>query len=171
MLSGLLLQQDYSINREIYGYDTFTGMTLPSSHDIKTKSTESALKKFNKTKRDDYVDWCYASIEDVRNEYKKIVGNENGLNLIKGDVANTLLEEKIPDEIAILRLDTDFYESTKITLEMLAPRVVNKGWIIIDDYGSWKGCRKAVDEYFQGRNVLMHRVDKGCRAIIVDNER
>ena len=52
-------------------------------------------------------------------------------------------------KISLLRLDTDFYESTKKEMEVLYPRLQNKGILIIDDYGHWKGSKKAVDDYFK----------------------
>jgi hypothetical protein len=67
----------------------------------------------------------------------------------------------IPERIAILRLDTDWYESTKHELEHLFPRLVQGGVLILDDYGHWLGARKAVDEYFadQAISMLLHRTD------------
>ena len=73
-----------------------------------------------------------------------------------------------PKKISILRLDTDFYESTKIELETFYPLLSQKGVLIIDDYGDFPGCRKAVDEYFSDKKVLMIGVDKSCRVIIKD---
>jgi O-methyltransferase len=67
----------------------------------------------------------------------------------------------VPEQIALLRLDTDWYESTKCELEILFPRLVKGGVIIIDDYGCWQGARKAVDEYFNKNNIaiLLNRMD------------
>ena len=70
------------------------------------------------------------------------------VHLIKGKVEDTLFSQTIPDKIAILRLDTDFYESTKIELEVLWSRLVKGGIIIIDDYAAWNGAQKAVNEFF-----------------------
>ena len=87
-------------------------------------------------------------------------------NLIKGKVEDTLLIDKnIPEKISILRLDTDFYESTKIELEILFPRLEKNGILIIDDYGYKYGARKAVDEYFKDRPFLIY-VDHDCRLLI-----
>jgi hypothetical protein len=87
--------------------------------------------------------------------------------LIKGNVEQTLLEEKnLPEKISILRLDTDWYASTKIELEMLYKRLVKGGILIIDDCGHWQGARKAVDEYFKNKNIWLHYVDYTCRYII-----
>jgi hypothetical protein len=87
--------------------------------------------------------------------------------LCKGPVEKTLLNKKnLPKKISLLRLDTDFYESTKIELEILYPLLVKKGVLIIDDYGHWKGARKAVDEYFKNCYNCVHRIDYTCRLII-----
>lgn len=67
--------------------------------------------------------------------------------------------------ILILRLDTDFFASTKIELEVLYPKLVSGGVLIIDDYGHWKGQRKAVDDFF-GKNKWLHIVDYSCRYLI-----
>ena len=87
-------------------------------------------------------------------------------NLIKGKVEDTLLNDKnIPEKISILRLDTDFYDSTKVELERLFPRLEKNGILIIDDYGNFKGARKAVDEYFKTKPFLIY-VDPSCRLLI-----
>ena len=91
------------------------------------------------------------------------------INFIKGDVCRTLNDTtNIPNKIAFLRLDTDWYESTKIELEILFPRLVKGGVLIIDDYGHFEGARKAVDEYFSqlSDNYFMHRIDYSARIII-----
>ena len=71
----------------------------------------------------------------------------------------------LPDKIAVLRLDTDWYESTMHEMVYLYPILVKGGVIIIDDYGHWKGCKKAVDEYLLKQNIklLLNRVDYTCR--------
>jgi len=151
--------------RQIIGYDTFSGMTMPNSNEKKIGSKNLAINKWKATNKGKYVDWCYASLKEVSENYSNVVGTDN-LRLIKGAVEDTLqVKRSLPERIALLRIDTDFYESVLISLQVLAPRVVNNGIIIIDDYGSWSGCKKAVDEYF-GPNVFLQRVDNGSRLII-----
>ena len=77
------------------------------------------------------------------------------------------LNKNLPDDISILRLDTDFYESTLVELEVLYPKLANGGILIIDDYGSYQGAKKAVDEYFKHRPFLIY-IDHSCRMIIKD---
>ena len=74
--------------------------------------------------------------------------------------------ENLPNKISILRLDTDFYESTKIELKYLYPLLVEGGILIIDDYGSWLGSKKATDEYFSNKINFMHFIDHSARMII-----
>ena len=109
----------------------------------------------------------------VGNEIAEVENNlsENcsltNVKLIKGRVEETLLVRKnLPKKISILRLDTDFYSSTKVELNILYPRLVTGGVLIIDDYGFWKGARKAVDEYFKNFRPFFHYVDHSCRLMI-----
>ena len=111
--------------------------------------------------------WTKASLDDVKNFSKKLFSDIDEFNFIKGKVEDTLKDKRnLPNKISLLRLDTDLYESTKIELNILYPLLVEKGILIIDDYGDFQGCRKAVDEYFSDKNVLMISVDKSCRVIV-----
>ena len=149
------------IKRKFYGFDTFEGMPKPSFHDgIKINEVYQNFKDRNEP-------WTKASLEDVKNSTEFFFNDIGDFNFIKGMVENTLQEKKnLPDKISLLRLDTDLYESTKIELNILYPLLVEKGVLIIDDYGDFPGCRKAVDEYFLDKNVLMTSVDKSCRLIV-----
>ena len=85
--------------------------------------------------------------------------NFDDTKYVVGLVEDTL-EKESPSKISILRLDTDFYESTKKELEILYPKLQVGGVIIVDDYGHWKGCKKAVDEYFRDKkNIFFQQVD------------
>ena len=104
--------------------------------------------------------------DDVKKNIKNNTNFDN-IFLIEGKVEETLKNKKnIPKKISILRLDTDFYKSTKIELEILFPRLVKGGVLIIDDYGYWRGAKKAVDEYFSNYRQFMHYVDYSCRLLI-----
>ena len=65
-----------------------------------------------------------------------------------------------------MRLDTDFYESTKIELEVLYKKLSIGGVLIIDDYGNWLGAKKAVDEFFDKQKPWLHYIDRTCRLLI-----
>ncbi len=77
--------------------------------------------------------------------------------------------ERAPEQIALLRLDTDWYESTRHELHHLFPRLVSGGVLIVDDYGHWKGARQAVDEYLDstGIRLLLCRIDFTGRIAVV----
>ena len=109
---------------------------------------------------------CFSPIEEVRKNISDNSSLEN-IILVKGMVEKTLLNnDNIPEQISLLRLDTDFYESTKIELEILFPKLVSGGILILDDYGYWSGARKAIDEYFKNTNYWLHYVDPSCRYLI-----
>ena len=84
-----------------------------------------------------------------------------------------MVEETIPDgapeQIALCRLDTDWYESTIHEMEHLYPRMTPGGVLLIDDYGHFMGCKRAVDEYIEKnqRALLLNRIDFTGRLIVV----
>jgi predicted kinase len=84
---------------------------------------------------------------------------------VKGKVEETL-PGAIPEKISILRLDTDWYESTYHELVHLYPLLTVNGFLIVDDYGYWKGAREAVDKYFEenGVKIFMNRLDNSARG-------
>jgi hypothetical protein len=87
------------------------------------------------------------------------------VQFVKGKVEDTI-PQTISEKIALLRLDTDWYESTAHELKYLYPKLSTKGVLIIDDYGHWEGCRKAVDEYFATNTLLLNRIDYTGRIAI-----
>ena len=92
------------------------------------------------------------------------------IKFIKGDVCLTLKEsENLPTKIAMLRLDTDWYQSTKIELQVLFPLLAHSRILVVDDYGWWKGSKIATDEYFKNTPVFMSCVDQGARLIVKNN--
>ena len=162
--------EKYNLQKKIYAYDTFEGMSNPEEIDrtFDGKSSIEALNKIRekKIKRDENILVAECSIEKVLENFKKFSQKEN-LICIKGKVEDTLeIKENLPDKISILRLDTDWYASTKKELEVLFPLLEKNGILIIDDYGYWQGAKKAVDEYFKDKNVAMFKIDFTGRLII-----
>jgi O-methyltransferase len=143
-----LLNKHYNLKKLIFAYDTFDGMPTPQKIDF-THNGTSAHKLMSMSERIDGKNdiHCIASLNLVKKNILKY-SNLNSIKFVEGEVEKTLLnEENLPKKISILRLDTDFYSSTKKELEILYPRLVSGGVCIIDDYGYWRGARKAVDEY------------------------
>ncbi len=114
--------------------------------------------------------WIYYSLDTVKNRLNSTGYPQDKLHYIVGDVMNTLKDKSnIPDKIAILRLDTDWYESSKFELEQLYDNVVDGGVIIFDDYFHWEGQRKATDEFFMNRNIKYDiiNLNDGKRGAII----
>lgn len=151
------------IDRTLWMYDTFEGMSSPTEDDVdfRGQSADRLLTNADKsraTEKDSI--WCRCELDAVKKTLLDTGYPESQFRFVKGKVEETLHNEA-PEQIAILRLDTDWYESTRVELEVLFPRLVPGGVLIIDDYGHWQGCRRAVDEYFAENNIKMflHRVD------------
>lgn len=161
-----LLRERLGLDRQIWAFDTFAGMTAPTVADFKPAEELDVKKKFDELDRGGRNDWCYASEEDVLRNFESRVGNRN-LRTVRGPVEETLRNtDNLPSRIAILRLDTDFYESTKAELEILYPRLASGGVLIVDDYGEWAGARRAVDEYFSGQAIWLHYVTHTVRLMV-----
>lgn len=175
VLAMILTLQDQGVNdRDIYLYDTFEGMTAPTKDDV-SEYEGSALQTWIEAERRGERAWPEMFGSDVFNEnvVRDLIlstgYSSERLHLIKGPVEETL-PGGAPEQIALLRLDTDWYESTRHELEHLYPQLSGGGVLIIDDYGHWKGARRAVDEYFSGRNApLLSRVDYTGRIGVKDS--
>lgn len=150
------LQEHNDVSREAYLFDTFAGMTKPTEEDTKFNSNVPAMIKFNKSQKSDHNEWCYAALEEAQKTMKDTMYPTEKINYIIGDVNETAAKHTQP--IAILRIDVDFYEAVKSCLEELYPKVSKNGIIIFDDYGIWKGAKKAVDEYFEGQDITLNEV-------------
>lgn len=153
MLAALTLR-DLGDTRDIYLFDTFSGMAQPGEKDITTDGRAAGA---------DYTGKHAVSVEIVR-EHMASTGYEN-FHLVPGMVEDTLPGEA-PEEIALLRLDTDWYASTLHELETMFPRVSKSGAVIIDDYAKWDGAKKAVHEYLhkESLNHVLFRIS-GNRVI------
>lgn len=164
-MAALINQND--VSREVYLYDTYEGMSEPTEND-KVFSGTSAEQMLKTSDIEDASSvWCYSSIEEVKANVATIGYPESKIHFVKGKVEDSI-PKTIPNKIAILRLDTDWYESTKHELEHLYPLLVSGGVLIIDDYGHWEGARKAVDEYIESLKlqILLNRIDYTGRIAI-----
>jgi hypothetical protein len=162
-----LLKQNNTF-RDIYMYDTFAGLVKPTEHDytcenntsLKMNADETLVYWKNSIIDDKTNAWCYAPLDYVKNRLNATGYPQDKLHYIVGDVMETLKDKSnIPEKIAILRLDTDWYESSKYELEQMYNNVVPGGVIIFDDYYFWEGQRRATDEFFKSINVTYDFVD------------
>lgn len=163
-----------NVTRDIYLYDTFSGLTEPGIFDY--TCNDSKLYNMNKDQtynywKDRIIDvninnWCYTPLEKVKQSLFSTGYEQTKLHFIVGDVMNTLtIDTNIPDKISLLRLDTDWYESSKFELERMYDKVVKGGLIIFDDYYHWDGQRRATDEYFDKIGIKYSFVDIGnCKT-------
>lgn len=168
MAMALELSRLGTTDRRIWLYDTFAGMTAPTSADVEAATGATAARMMQSTEVGDGNNvWAHATRRDVEENLATTGYPAENLVYVEGDVAVTL-RESVPDAIALLRLDTDWYESTRLGLEVLYPRLVVGGVCILDDYGHWQGARAAVDEYFAGRGQrpFMHPIDYSGRLFI-----
>ncbi|CAB4906968.1 MAG: macrocin O-methyltransferase [Actinobacteria bacterium] len=155
-------------DRQIWLYDTYAGMTAPTDFDVEAGTGVTATEMLSTTEIGDGNNvWCVAGRADVEANVRSTDYPFSNFHFVEGDVAQTL-QTSVPEEIALLRLDTDWYESTRVGLEVLYPRLVPGGVCILDDYGHWQGARTAVDEYFaaQGHRPYMHPIDYSGRVFI-----
>lgn len=166
LIIAAMMREHLGFARDIWGYDTFAGMTEPGEFDVKPGFAVNAREKFARLARGGVVDWCYVPIEDVEAAIRANCGAAK-LRLVKGRVEDTLRDPaNVPERISVLRLDTDFYESTRLELELLYPRLPSGGVVIVDDYGVWQGSKKAVDEYFGAELPWLHYVNRGVRLFV-----
>lgn len=150
--------------RDLYLFDTYEGMTDPGPRDRRRDGRTAAdlLASYGKESRV----WAYASLEDVQESFRQVPYPHERVHFIKGPVEQTIPGEA-PERIAVLRLDTDWYESTAHELAHLYDRLVPGGVLLLDDYGWWQGSREAVDEFMArtGARLYLARTGSGRVAI------
>ena len=166
MAMALQLNQLGVSDRNLWLYDTFTGMTEPTDVDVESGTGKSASDLLRTTDVGDGNNiWCVAGRTGVAANIASTGYPMDLVTFVEGDVSETL-HWTTPSQVALLRLDTDWYESTKSCMEMLYPKLIPGGVCILDDYGHWAGARQAVDEYFNelGSRPFMHVIDYGGRV-------
>lgn len=156
----------YSSERRVFLFDTFQGMTEPTQDDRYIADGQPAMEDFVRQQEKTHNSWCFAPLSEVQNNFRRRNLLNSNVVFVEGPVEQTLLRaELLPDRISFLRLDTDWYESTKVELEVLYPSLTQGGVLVIDDYGYWSGSKKATDEYFSGDvpRPLLHATDETRR--------
>ncbi|MET9731000.1 TylF/MycF/NovP-related O-methyltransferase [Streptomyces sp. NPDC006458] len=151
-------------DRDLFLFDTFVGMPPPSEHD-RSRDGEPAARLLAESEEGSLIR-AVASLEDVKSAFGRIPYPKERIHYVQGLVEETV-PGGAPEQISILRLDTDWYASTRHELEHLYPRLVSGGVLLIDDYGTWQGARQAVDEFLErtGERLLLLRMDEGRIAV------
>ena len=168
MAAALALKELGDVSRELFLYDTYDGMSAPTAEDVDVAGQSAEMKFSQRQLSEDSSEWCRSPIDDVRCNLESTGYPVDKVHFVKGKVQDSIPGKMPAGEVAILRLDTDWYESTRHELQHLYPVLVKNGVLILDDYGYWQGARKAVDEYFLAHGIrpLMGRVDLAGRVIL-----
>jgi len=167
MVSAFALENLNHLERKIFLYDTYEGMSKPTEKDVPALTKIDTQAEWNKSQKDNFNDWCYSSLNEVKKNLSLTGYPQDKMVFVKGKVEDTI-PKIIPEKISILRLDTDWYESTYHELTHLFPRLSHGGILIIDDYGYWKGAKEAVDKYFKEQKypAFLNRIDYTGRLVI-----
>lgn len=166
MMAALALREVGDTSRQLFLFDTFEGMSEPTDADRDGQGRSAAQLLAEKDRS--HPVWAYAPMDDVHANLVSTGYPSRQIQLVRGRVEDTM-PDAAPEEIAVLRLDTDWYESTRHELEHLVRRMAPYGVLIIDDYGHWEGARKAVDEWLAtvDRPVLLNRIDYTGRVAVI----
>jgi hypothetical protein len=165
MAAALSFLQSGVRDRRLFLFDTYEGMSEPTEHDLSPDNVP-AKDLLTQSDRSSQM-WAYCPLPEVKANLATIAYPSERIVFVPGKVEDTI-PGHAPERIALLRLDTDWYTSTKHELDHLYDRLAVGGVLIIDDYGHWQGARQAVDEFVEARKlrILLHRVDYTCRIAI-----
>ncbi len=155
-------------DRDIYLFDTFEGLPEPDAEvDVDMFGNKAIDGWIPQSRGKKMSNWAYASLEDVKTNIASVGYPIEKIHFVKGMVEDTV-PGICPDSIALLRLDTDFYSSTRHEMKYLYPNLQKGGVLIVDDYGHFLGVRRAVDEYFSesGEPILLQRIDYSGRLAV-----
>lgn len=168
MAVALTLRELGEGRRDLYLYDTFEGMSTPTEEDFAFDGQVAANKFANRRLSEDSSDWCRSTLDEVEQNLASTGYPIERIHFIKGKVEDTLPDRLPGGPVSILRLDTDWYESTRHELRHLYPKLTRGGVLIVDDYGHWAGAKKAVDEYVAEHKLrlLLCRIDYTARIAI-----
>jgi hypothetical protein len=154
------------VDRQFYLYDTFAGMPAPTERDVDFagRKPEEHLAAWGASEMSAMAN---SPMDEVRANLRATGLPAEQFVFVQGKVEETLPAQMPRAPISILRLDTDWYESTRHELVHLFPRLVSGGVLVVDDYGFWRGSRDACDEYFRenGVRMLLSRVDRAGTVI------
>ena len=152
--------------RDLHLFDTYEGMPPPTDRDVRRSDERTADELLAAESPDDSKVWAVATLDDVQDGFSRVPYPSERVHFVQGKVEDTI-PVYAPEQISILRLDTDWYESTRHELEHLYPRLSPGGVLLLDDYGYWEGAREAVDEFLEetGERLLLMRMASGRLAV------
>lgn len=165
MAIAMTLLEQADDSRDLYLFDTFTHMPPSGPEDF----IANGQKVVDLTDGEEVPEaYAYIPLDAVREAMLSTGYPEERMHFVEGLVEDTI-PSRAPSQIALCRLDTDYYESTKHELEQLYPRITSGGILLIDDYGHFLGARKATDEYLASladeAPRFMHRIDYSARLL------
>ena len=168
MAAALTLTEQRDTGRDLYLFDTFTKMVPPSEFDARIHEADSRSLTYREKLAAEAEGWPTATLTEVRRNMMSTGYQRDRVHLVEGRVEETV-PESAPESIALLRLDTDWYESTRHELEHLFDRISPGGILIIDDYDYWLGARRAIDEFLEerGKQLYLHRMGTGGRIAVI----
>jgi hypothetical protein len=163
MMAVALTLQRLGAERELHLFDTFTGMPEPTAQDVDSAYDGYSLARMWRRR----TNWIGVPAGEVERAMASTGYPRERVHLVEGRVEDTL-PARAPERIALLRLDTDWYASTRHEMEQLYPRLSPGGVLVLDDYGHYEGARRAVDEYLRahGEHLLLQRIDYTGRIAI-----
>ncbi len=167
MAIALTLERLGATGRTLWLYDTYAGMAPPGEHDVRAWDGAAPAAHFEDDRLGPSAHkWAYSELEAVKKNMAQTGYPAERLRFVPGLVEDTI-PDQVPEAIALLRLDTDFHDSTRHELQHLYPRISPGGVLIVDDYGSWRGARKAVDDYIAaGHEMHLVRVDPSVHLAV-----
>ncbi len=166
MAAALALRALESTQRQLHLFDTFAGMTEPDLVDVDWRGQAARnLLRLRSSEGEMFRARC--PLAEVKQAMMLTHYPWEKMAFVEGPVETTI-PAYAPEQIALLRLDTDWHASTFHELEHLYPRLADGGILIVDDYGHWQGARKAVDTYFRCRGIHaeLRTIDFAGRLLI-----
>jgi O-methyltransferase len=162
--AALTLIEEGDTRRHLHLFDTYEGMSEPTEKDRRNDG-KAASELLAEAETDRKV-WAYAGLEDVQTGMAELDYPQDQIHFHQGMVEETI-PDQAPETIAMLRLDTDWYESTRHELEHLYHRLSPGGVLILDDYGHWEGARLAAQEFMKehGSRLVLLPLGSGRIAI------
>ncbi len=145
--TAAVLSKYMGAGRRLYLYDSFEGLPETSEKD----GAEAAK----------WVGKCVGSVEDVK-EVMKLVQTKDDQHVIRKGWFEQTFREALPNKVALLHCDADWYSSVMIVLDTFYPLIPEGGCIVLDDFGYWEGCREAFYDFCEkrGEKPLLERVGR-----------